>query len=114
MFYIFNTKVLDRDYTELSVPLKKLVPLSNYGLDEQFYGGRVQMIGEVKDSPVLLLIDKETDGLQVVDVATHKLEDINISTLKQYAKNRGIKFEWKSTTKEEIIELLEKVMVKVA
>jgi len=104
--FVLNTKVLDRDYTKLDVPLKRLVPISLYGLTEDFYGGRVTHIGEIKDSKILLLIDNESDGLQIIDIAVENLEDLNCDILKQYAKSRHIEFDWRKVTKEEMIELI--------
>ena len=112
--YILNTKVLDRDYTNLSVPIKKLVPISHYGFNEQFYGGRVSHIGEIKDSKILLLIDNETDGIQVVDIAVMELESLNFDILKQYAKQKNMKFDWKLVTKEEILKLIKSKIINAA
>ena len=104
--YILNTFVLDQDYTTLSVPLKKLVPVEHYNFADEFYGGRVSHIGVVKDSDIMLLIDNETDGIQIIDTAINDLNKINCDVLKNYAKSKKIEFDWRKTTKEELIELI--------
>jgi len=112
--YIFGTKVLDRDYTSLDVPLKKLVPISNYGFVPEFYGGMVTHIGEIKDSKVILLIDNETDGLQIIDTAIEDINDLNMEVLKQIAKTKAIEFDWRKTTKDELVEKLKDKLLHVA
>ena len=111
--YIMGTKVLDRDYTSLNVPLKNLVPISRYGLGQHFYGGRVTYIGVLKDSPVLLLVNNES-GINIIDTAVEKLEDLNCEVLKKYARDRNIEFDWRKATKEEVVELLQKKLKKLA
>jgi hypothetical protein len=111
--YILNTLELDKDYSEIG-EIVSLKPISEYGLPEEFYGGRVQMIAHLKDSPVMLLINNQIDGLQVIDIAVNDLADIPIATLKKYAKNRGLNFGWSTATKEEVLNLLTAVTNKVA
>lgn len=109
--YIFGTTLLDRDYKSLETPLKKLVPISHYGFPEEFYGGRVKYIGELKDSPIKLLVDN-TDGLQVIDIMVEKIEDIPFVGLKQFARDKKIEFE-KTTTREELIQKITPLLLKL-
>ena len=112
--YIFNTKVLDRDYTKLEVPLEPgFKSISEYGLGDNFYGGNVTHIANVKDSPIKLLLNNDDDHLKVVDVATDKLESIDTMSLKKYAKARNVEFNWSSATKDEIVNLLKPVLMQV-
>jgi hypothetical protein len=102
-------KILDKDYSKLDIPLKRLVPVKMYGLDSDYYGGNVTHIGEIKDSPILLLIDNR-QGMRLVDTAVkyEDLDKIDMSILKNVAKARKIEFNWKTITKDEIVKLLKK------
>jgi len=111
--YILNTLELDKDYSIIG-EIVSLKPISEYGLPEEFYGGRVQMIAHLKDSPVILLINNQIDGLQVVDTAVKDLSELPTATLKKYAKNRGLNFGWTTATKDEILSLLTAVTNQVA
>ena len=110
--YIFNSKIVDRDYSVLNVPLGEFKTTEEYGLNEDFYGGNVTHIASVKDSPIKLLINNEDSCMEVVDVATDNIKDIDIMSLKQYAKARGLQFTW-TCTKDDIISLLESSLMKV-
>ena len=110
--YIFNTKVMDRDYTKLDVPLGEFKSIDQYSLPSEFYGGNVTHIGDVKDSPFKLLLNNGDDHMKVVDVAADSLEAIDAMCLKNYAKSKGYEFPWKCT-KDDIIALLDEKVLKV-
>lgn len=110
---IYNTKVLDRDYTVVNVPLESLKTIREYGLNEEFYGGSITHIAKVKDSPVLLLINNDDEPLQVVDVATLTLDDIDYNTLKKYAKSKGIAFDKDGTTKDKLYDVVKSIVMEV-
>lgn len=101
-----NTKILGGvDYGNKQVDIKRLVPISHYSLTDDFYGGNVSWIGELKDENVKLLCNND-DGLTVVDIAVETFDNLPTSILKELAKSKKIEFDWKTVTKEEITDLL--------
>jgi hypothetical protein len=103
-----STKVLgDIDYSKKEVSIKKLVSISDYNLTDDFYGGNVSWIAELADDNIKLLCNND-DGLTVVDVAVESFENLNLQVLKDLAKRNGHKFDWKTITKDEVIDLLNK------
>lgn len=110
---VYNTKVLDRDYSIVDVPLESIKTTAEYGLSEEFYGGSITHIAKVKDSPVLLLINNDDEPLKVVDVATPSLDDIDYNTLKKYAKSKGIAFDKDGATKDKLYDIVKSIVVEV-
>lgn len=100
--WVLNTTTVDRTYTDSD--LKRLVPLNHYNLDSDFYGGRINYIGET-DTDVLLLIENK-GGLNVIDTAVQSLENVPNKILREMCKRRKIDIVTR-TTKEEMIELLQ-------
>lgn len=106
MLYVFNTTVLDKQYTMRD--LKKLLPVTapEYGLREDFYGGRVTHIGQT-DSDILLLIDgRQPPDSQLIDLAAVKLKNIPMHFIKELCRKRKIQFGM-MPRKEELIAKLE-------
>ena len=110
--YILNTLELDKNYSEIG-EIVSLKPISEYGLPEEFYGGSVTHIGHVKDSKIKLLINNDVEHMQVVDVASEQISDIEFNALKKYAQARGIPFEWKGVTKDELCKIIEPYVLEV-
>ena len=106
---VLHTLVFDKDYTKLTDPLESLLPISEYGLSERFYGGNVTKIGKLKDSKIFLLIDDSVNGLKVKDIAVDNLEDFDFKVLKDLAKQKNIKFKPIGTSKEILIDEIKKV-----
>jgi len=104
-----NSLVIDKDYSELSddMKLEYMKPISEFGLTETFYGGNVNHIAKIKDSPFFLLMDTLKGGLKIRDVAVKSLEEVDYNILRKYATNR--KLIDKTETKEEIISRISKV-----
>lgn len=102
MLHVFNTtKVGDREYTMSD--LKSLHQLRDFGLDDGFYGGRVTQIGRT-DTDVLLLIQNR-DGMQLIDTAAEKLDDIPLGLLRRLAERRKVRFGVR-TSKEDLVAAL--------
>jgi len=110
--YILNTKVLDRDYTTLDVPLATFKSINEYKLTGEFYGGNVTHIADVNGAPIKLLLNNNDDHMKVVDIAVDDLADIDTMSLKKYAKERGIEFNWKCS-KDELVDLLKEKLLQV-
>ncbi|MBW2003007.1 MAG: hypothetical protein JRI72_00120 [Deltaproteobacteria bacterium] len=113
--FILNTKIVDNDYSRLNVAIQ-LIPIEKYegyNLNDNFYGGRVQCIGKMKDSPVLLLINNQIDGLQVVDTAINELEDLSLTVLKKIAKGRKLKLDYRHATKIDVVKALKESLHEV-
>lgn len=60
-----NDFELVRKYDALNVKGLELKPISDYGLDELWYGGNLIFVGTVKDSPILVMIGKMMRTLAV-------------------------------------------------
>lgn len=99
--YTFGTLKLDRQYSENDI--KRVVPLSKYGLDTDFYGGRVTCIGETGTDILLFLETK--DGLKAIDTGAVSLKNIDIKFIRELAKKRKIPFNL-FTSKNTLITLL--------
>lgn len=101
----------DRDYTTLQkgMDIEEIKPVSAYSVSENFYGGLITHIAKLRNSPVYLLLDMETDGIQVKDVAVETLEELDFNVLKTIALQRGIKFNVVGVSREALIEKIKKV-----
>ena len=95
---------LKNDYNYETAPIKRLIPTRHFGFEEAYGGNLYFYVAELKNG-MLLIVDK---NLKVVDVALQEnnLKGINMDILKEVAKRKKIVFDWKKTTKEELIEKL--------
>ena len=96
---------LKNDYNYETAPIKRLIPTRHFDMQDAYGGNLHPYVAELKNG-VLLFIDKH---LKVIDVALQEnnLKSINMDVLKELAKRKKIVFDWKKTTKEELIEKLD-------
>jgi len=102
VLFTFNTLKLDKTYNDNSY--KRLVPATQYGLGDDFYGGRVKFVGET-DTDVLLLVEYKDGENHVIDTAAEHLEKIQPRFIKRLCDMRKIAYT-DETTKEELISKL--------
>jgi hypothetical protein len=95
---------LKSEYKYETAPVKRMIPLRHFDLQEAYGGCLYPYVAELKNG-VLLLVDK---NLKVVDVALQEdnLVGIDMNVLKEVAKKKNILFDWRKTTKDELIQLL--------
>jgi hypothetical protein len=112
---VLHTLKLDKDYSQLSdeIVIQEIKPISEYGLTDGFYGGAVTHIATLKDNPIYLLIDLETDGLQIKDTAIKDFE-VDPKILREVAKSKELKHRPVGVTKEELVALIEPYCLKVS
>jgi hypothetical protein len=108
---VLHSFIVDKDYSQLEkgMDIENIRPISEYKIPDSFYGGAVTHIAKLRNESVYLLLDMETDGIQVKDVAVENLEDLDFKILKEIATNRNLKFKPIGTSKEELIEKIKKV-----
>ena len=111
---VLNTLKFGKDYSKLSedIQLEIMKPISEYGLTESFYGGMVTHIAKVKDSNVYLLLDLETDGVQVRDIAVDSL-DVDQKILRELARAKALEYSPVGVKKEELINMIDSACIKV-
>jgi len=103
--YTFGTLTLDREYGDSDY--KSLVPISRFGLTDDFYGGRVKYIGIVPDTDTMLCVEYRNGEHHVIDTCAQRLEKIPIKFIKDLCKKRKITFE-NMARKDELIQALER------
>lgn len=105
---VLHSFMVDKDYSELQdgMDIELMQTLEEANLPEGFYGGAVTHVAKLRNSKITLLINAEYDGLQVVDVAVTKLEDLEYSQLRELAKSKGLDFKPVGMTKEAFIDLI--------
>lgn len=96
MFHVLNTVTLD-GHTYTAEDIRAVVPLSFYGLDGTFYGGRAKCIALTDQEGVLLIIDKQDkDGqLQIMDIGVEEtlaLTNLPIEHLRNLCIRKGLEF----------------------
>jgi hypothetical protein len=106
-----NSLIIDKDYSVLAddMQIEYMKPVSEFGLTETFYGGNVNHIAKLKDSPFFLLMDTLKGGLQIRDVAVKSLEEIDYNVLRKYAAEKNITEKQATITKVDLIEKIKKV-----
>ncbi len=87
MIILNSLKVLNEDYSQVK-ELEKMIPIGEYGLTIEFYGGQVQYLGYIKGSKFIQLINGDGDGLQVIDTAVDKAADISIEQIRKFAEQK--------------------------
>lgn len=100
--YCLGTRTIDgREYTEYDI--KQLIPAQRYGLDTDFYAGRVKSVCKT-DTDILLLVD---DQMRIVDTAVEDLNSIPLKLIKALCDKRKIPYQ-KNSSKDDLIPLLER------
>ena len=99
MFTFGTLTVGEKEYTLEDA--KQVVIIKQFGLDDDFYGGRVTHIG-ITDSDVLLIM---SDANTVIDTGAKDLNDIPISLIRKLCDRRKIKTV-QSTSKDKMILML--------
>jgi hypothetical protein len=98
--YVLNTfKVDNREYS--ATDAECIIPVSRYGLEAGFYGGRVKYVGKTNTDVLLLMSDANT----AIDTAVEKLENMPLEVIQDLLKKRKIDFHHK-TGKDKLIRLL--------
>jgi hypothetical protein len=88
-------QTLDRDYNYDDAKIRKMYTLKEYGLPDGWYGGNVQLVCELEDSPVLLFVSTQkgfkvfSTGIKRKDVRGY-LETLDIKVLRNLAKIQNI------------------------
>lgn len=98
--FTFGTLIVDERSYKIA-DAKQIVLASQYGLSDDFYGGRITHIG-ITDSDVALLM---SDANTVIDTGAKDLTDISIDTVRGLCKRRKFKLA-PNTSKEKMIQML--------
>jgi hypothetical protein len=96
---------LKNEYPYETAPIKRLVPLRHYDIGLDSFGGDLYpYAAELKNGLVLIV----SNGFKTVGVGLdeNNLKVIDMDLLKKVAKSNHIDFDWRKTTKEELIELM--------
>lgn len=101
MFYLLNTKEIS-GYTYTPKDIRGVKTLSDYGLEENYYGGRAKKIG-LTDAGLLLVLD---DSMNILDIGTTDLENLTQEGLRSLLRARKIPHHHK-LAKPKLIALLE-------
>ena len=94
-------------YPYESAQIKRMIPTRHYGIQDWFGGNLHPYAAELKNGLVLLL-DKNLKTLSV-GLNEEKLNTVDMAILKEFAKTNKIEFDWRKTTKEELIQLMNPV-----
>lgn len=96
---------LKKDYVYETAPIKRMVPVRHYNLQEHFGGNLYPYVAELKNGLLLLLDNK----LKVMGVCADEdnLVGIQMDVLKEIAKANKIQFDWRKTTKEDLIRIIQ-------
>lgn len=100
--FTFGSLIVDERPYSLA-DAKQIVLAAQYGLSDDFYGGRITHIG-ITDSDVALLM---SDANTVIDTGAKDLTNISIDTVRGLCKRRKFKLA-PNTSKEKMIEMLSK------
>jgi len=107
MLYYFgeNSKVTEKYQFETARLSCLLRPIA-FGLDENWYGGRVTKIARVKESVILILAN---DANETIDTAveSERIKELELSELKKMMKLLGIVFDGKLGSKEQLLSILD-------
>jgi hypothetical protein len=87
MLITFNDEALNKQKEYRTSPVKSLKTLSDYGLDVGWYGGKARNIAELKEEPLLLIIDSDLNTLDVA-VEESRMKELPIQ-LKNKLKQKG-------------------------
>ena len=93
---------LDRNYSygESKIVPNGLRPAADYGFTDHWFGGNVQLVAKLMDSPVFLLISTiggykvYNTGLDLKDAEKY-LMSLELKTLKMLAKVNGVHYQQK-------------------
>jgi len=81
--YTFGTTVIgDKAYTLNDA--KQIIPISKYGLEDGFYGGRVKYVGLTNSEVILLMTDTNT----IIDTGSTSLDETPIEVIRELCKKR--------------------------
>lgn len=98
--FTFGTLIVDeRPYTLADA--KQIVLASQFGLSDDFYGGRVTHIGKTDSDVVLLMSDANT----VIDTGANDLTNISMDSVRWLCNRRKFKIAH-NTSKEKMIQML--------
>jgi hypothetical protein len=98
--FTFGTMTVDeRPYTITDA--NQIILTSQFGLGDDFYGGRVTHIGKTDSDVVLLMTDANT----VIDTGAKDLTNISINTVRGLCKRRKFALA-PNTSKEKMIRML--------
>ena len=100
--FLLGVRSLIEKYNYKTAPIKRIVAKEHYGLNDSWYGGNIKCMAELKQSKIVLVLDNSHN---ILDVAVYKehLGEVDMNTLKEFAKKKGIEFSFK-ITKDELIE----------
>lgn len=99
--YLFNTlEVGGRTWSAADITGIKTI--YDYGLNDNFYGGRIKRVGTT-NSDLLLLVDA---NMKAIDTAAESLENIPLDNIRFLLNSRKIKFHHKAG-RDKLIALLE-------
>lgn len=98
--FTFGTLTVD-EKTYTLADAKQVVITKQFGLSDDFYGGRVTHIG-ITDSDVLLMM---SDANTVIDTGAEDLNDIPIDTIRKLCDRRKMRTAH-NTSKDKMILML--------
>ena len=107
---VLNSLVFDKDYSKLTdkMHIEYLKTVEEFGLSPSFYGGAIDKIAKLKGADIYLLIDSQTNGLQIRDVAVDNIDKYSFKVLSEFATIKGIDFKPVGTSKEVLIDEIKK------
>ena len=100
-----KSKVTEK-YQFETARLAGLARPKEFGLDENWYGGRVTKIARVKESVILILAN---DANETIDTAveSERIRELELPELKKMMKLLGIEFDGKLGSKERLLSILD-------
>lgn len=98
--FTFGTLTVDeREYTLEDA--KQVVIARKFGLEDDFYGGRITHVGKTDSDVVLLMSDANT----VIDTGAEDLSNISIETIRGLCNKRKFKIAH-NTSRDKMIQML--------
>lgn len=99
---IRTDRIKDNDFKYARI--KRLMTPTNFGMTEDFFGGNVYTVVELKDKPFYLLVNRHHQTLGLC-VKLDELDRLPKEELARWAEVQGVKVNTKDT-KEDIIKKL--------
>lgn len=65
MFKLFHDEKLIEKNDYATAKISKIVNISEYGLNDSWYGGNINFIAELKDSSLFLIVSKDLKTIEV-------------------------------------------------
>jgi len=107
MLYLFGSKSKITERNQFTTAkIDRLMRPKQLGLDENWYGGRVTKLAQVKDSALLILANDSNETIDT-GVDSERIRELEPIELKQVMKLLGVKFDGKIGNKETLLSILD-------